>query len=111
MVLVHVPVHGYVYHINIILVHHVYKKLGGMPDKLYVYSLMMRANKLETVLVFSCWKIHSIHAGFYLEILFGGGNMVDKDSKKGHNPSMYSRGICYKPALALNTHTPYLECY
>ena len=27
------------------------------------------------------------HAGFYLEILFWGGNMVDnfKDSKKGHN--------------------------
>ena len=30
--------------------------------------------------------------------------MVDKDSKKGHNTSMYSRGICYKPALAFNTH-------
>ena len=27
------------------------------------------------------------HSGFYLEILFWGGNMVDnfKDSKKGHN--------------------------
>ena len=32
--------------------------------------------------------------------------MVDKDSKKGHNT--YSRGICYKPALTFNTHTPYV---
>ena len=31
--------------------------------------------------------------------------MVDKDNKKGHNSSMYSRDICYKPALAFNTHT------
>ena len=35
-----------------------------------------------------------VHTASYLEILFWGGNMVDKDSKKGHNTSMYSRGIC-----------------
>ena len=48
--------------------------------------------------------------GFYLEILFWGGNMVDKDSKKGHNTLLciYSRGICYRPALAFNIHTPYV---
>ena len=33
--------------------------------------------------------------GFYLEILFwggGGGNMVDKDSKKGHNTLLCTVG-------------------
>jgi hypothetical protein len=29
-------------------------------------------------------------AGFYLEILFWGGNMVAKDSKKGHNTLLCS---------------------
>ena len=36
-------------------------------------------------------------SGFYLEIIFLGGNMVDKDSKKGTTLfCVYSRGICYK---------------
>ena len=30
--------------------------------------------------------------GFYLEILFWGGNMVDKDSKKGHNTLLCTVG-------------------
>ena len=31
-------------------------------------------------------------SGFYLEILFWGGNMVDNDSKKGHNTLLCTVG-------------------
>ena len=31
-------------------------------------------------------------AGFYLEIIFWGGNMVDKDGKKGHNTLLCTVG-------------------
>ena len=44
-------------------------------------------------------------AGFYLEILFWGGNMVAKDSK-GHNTLLCTVGaFATKPASAFNTHT------
>ena len=32
------------------------------------------------------------YAGFYLEILFWGGNMVDGNSKKGHNTLLCTVG-------------------
>ena len=50
-----------------------------------------------------------IHAGFYLEILFWGGNMVDKDSKKVHNTLLCTVGD--KPALAFNTHNDIMCLY
>ena len=51
-------------------------------------------------------------AGVYLEIFWGGGNMVDKDSKKGHNTL-----LCTVGTFATNFLTPvhrtymYLVCY
>ena len=52
-------------------------------------------------------------AGFYLEILFWGGNMVDKNSKKGHNTLICTVGAfaTYKPALAFNTHNDIMYLY
>ena len=47
--------------------------------------------------------------GFYLEILFWGGNMVDNFKDREEEGAQHSsRGICYKPALAFNTHIMYM---
>ena len=52
--------------------------------------------------------IHTI-PGFYLEILYWEGNMVDKDSKKGHNTLLYVCTVGAFAALAFNTHTSVIK--
>ena len=47
-----------------------------------------------------------VHAGFYLEILFWGGNMVDKDSKKGHNTLLCTVGAFATSQVIKNRAIP-----
>ena len=44
-----------------VMVHHVHTKLSGMPDK-PAYSLLMRANKLDTA---NCWLFWPYHDNVY----------------------------------------------
>ena len=55
----------------------------------YIYSTMLLIYNYKSGLVCA---IYMLLSGFYLEILFWGGNMVDKDSKKGHNTLLCTVG-------------------
>ena len=46
------------------------------------------------------------YTGFYLEILFWGGNVVAKDSKKGHNTLLCTVGAFPTSQLQLLTSIP-----